>query len=171
MPRRFPPLFAALAALFLAFAPQAATAQTQAEVAAVQAYLAQQGYDPGPADGLMGSRTREAIGAFEADRGQPVTGEVSDWIIALATGLAADSGGVGVVEVPGTIFVPLFLAHDLDSAATASLADAAGMTWRFAEGGLRFELDGFALEAAEPGATMAFTESAVILTGFALNPL
>ncbi|MBT7614396.1 MAG: hypothetical protein HN577_14420, partial [Rhodospirillaceae bacterium] len=76
-----------------------------------------------------------------------------------------------VVAVPGSLFVPLFLAHDLEAAALASLADASGMTWLFTEGGLRFELDGFVLEAAEAGASMVFTPDGIIASGFELTPL
>ena len=61
----------------------------------------------------MGGRTRTSIEQFEASRSQPVTGEVTNWLIALATGLATDSGGVDVVETE-----PL--------AAPASAADEAG---------------------------------------------
>lgn len=42
---------------------------------AVQGALAARGYSPGPADGLMGPRTRDAIAAFEQARGLPVTGQ------------------------------------------------------------------------------------------------
>lgn len=254
--------FAAFAIVLAGFVSAPVAAQTPSEIAAVQAYLTGLGYEPGPADGVMGERTRTSIEQFEASRGQPVTGEVSDWIIALATGLAADSGGVGVVEaeplaapattesdgtspisdmtgdpgvihgqgslsfsdmadggllitdgmpwrgsitvtprsvtivsvtgslfnvsptdtmpvplngqvveIPGSLFVPLFLASDRESAALASLADAVGMTWRFETGDLRFDLDGFALEAAEPGATITFTTHGVELRGFSLTPL
>ena len=43
----------------------------------VQQLLAALGYDPGPADGMPGARTREAIRKFETDRGLPVVGAVS----------------------------------------------------------------------------------------------
>ena len=39
---------------------------TQARVAAVQRALARLGYDPGPADGVLGPKTRVAIRAFQA---------------------------------------------------------------------------------------------------------
>jgi hypothetical protein len=259
-------LLAVVATLFCVAVAAPSSAQTPAEIAAVQDYLASLGYEPGPADGMMGERTREAIRAFEASQGQPVTGEPGDWLIALATGLAADPGitapttaelaeetgllivpetsttaspiselsgdpgdihGLGslafndlddggilvtdgipwrgsvhvaprtltiisttgalysvspadfmpvpldgqVVDIPGSLFVPLFLASETASAALATLADAVGVTWRFQEAGVRLELDGFALEAAEPGATMTFTAEGVELHGFTLLPL
>jgi peptidoglycan hydrolase-like protein with peptidoglycan-binding domain len=44
---------------------------------AVQKALTELGYDPGPVDGAMGSRTRSAIRAFQTALGLPVDGEVS----------------------------------------------------------------------------------------------
>src|SRR5919106_1029799 len=41
----------------------------------VQQSLAGMGYDPGPVDGVIGSRTRAAIRAFQADTGLPVDGQ------------------------------------------------------------------------------------------------
>jgi localization factor PodJL len=53
--------------------PRALTDEESAALADVQAKLAALGYDPGPADGVMGARTRAAIRAFQADAGLPVT--------------------------------------------------------------------------------------------------
>lgn len=248
-------------ALLLAAAPEAARAQTADEIMAVQDWLNDQGYDAGPADGMMGSRTRNAISQWETEHGQPATGEVSGWIVEMALGGpagAADGAEAGndasglisvdpaaesavsdltgditafsgtgdlqfsagedgaivisdgfpwrpgipvaprtieivdvtygiftaapgssvpvplennVVEVPGSTFVPLFLAYDRQAAATSSLADASGIVWRFDQGDLRFELDGYVLTAAAPGATIAFGDNGVVLTGFELSPL
>lgn len=46
-------------------------------IADAQRRLAALGYDPGPADGVAGARTRAAIEAFERDNGLPVTGRLS----------------------------------------------------------------------------------------------
>ena len=46
-------------------------------VRAIQGALAARGYDPGPADGLMGPRTQGAIATFERAQGLPVTGQPS----------------------------------------------------------------------------------------------
>lgn len=54
-------------------------------VAAAQAALKRLGYDPGPADGLVGPRTREAVKAFQRDRGLPETGELSHQLILMMT--------------------------------------------------------------------------------------
>jgi localization factor PodJL len=52
----------------------------------VQQGLTELGYPPGPIDGMMREETREAIRAFERDRGLPETGEVSERLLsALAT--------------------------------------------------------------------------------------
>ncbi|HUG62111.1 MAG TPA: peptidoglycan-binding protein [Methylomirabilota bacterium] len=50
-------------------------------VADAQAMLAGLGYDPGPADGQIGERTRLAIEAFQRERGLPVTGAVDDDLV------------------------------------------------------------------------------------------
>ena len=47
-------------------------------VARIQQSLASLGYNPGPADGMPGARTRAAIEAFQAARALPVTGASSD---------------------------------------------------------------------------------------------
>ena len=41
-----------------------------------QSMLAQLGYDPGPADGVPGPRTRDAVMDFQRKAGMPVTGEI-----------------------------------------------------------------------------------------------
>ena len=47
-------------------------------VSDLQRMLSELGYDAGPADGQPGSRTVQAIRAFQRDHGQPATGEVTD---------------------------------------------------------------------------------------------
>ena len=49
----------------------------RAYVVGIQQELLARGYDPGPADGVLGWRTRAAIRRFQADAGLPVDGEVS----------------------------------------------------------------------------------------------
>jgi len=44
--------------------------------ARVQLELAREGYDPGPADGVIGPQTRDAIIDFQRDNGLPVTGRI-----------------------------------------------------------------------------------------------
>jgi peptidoglycan hydrolase-like protein with peptidoglycan-binding domain len=44
--------------------------------------LAELGYLPGTIDGFLGGQTRDAIRQFERDRGLPVTGDVTEALIA-----------------------------------------------------------------------------------------
>jgi hypothetical protein len=46
--------------------------------ASVQEELQDKGYSPGPADGVMGSRTRSAIAEYQDDRGLAVTGTINN---------------------------------------------------------------------------------------------
>jgi TPR repeat protein/S1-C subfamily serine protease len=55
---------------------------SQSDIIEVQSALASLGYDPGPADGVLGSKTRAAIRAYQAAVGLPVDGEVSDVLLA-----------------------------------------------------------------------------------------
>jgi len=58
------------------------TATTDAaQVRRAQGFLSVLGYAPGPIDGEMGDRTRDAIMAFEADQGLPRTGRVDAVLI------------------------------------------------------------------------------------------
>src|SRR5262247_2043932 len=52
-------------------------ALSRTEVMDLQWNLAVHGYDPGPADGVAGSRTRAAIEQYEMDAGLPVDGRAS----------------------------------------------------------------------------------------------
>lgn len=66
--------------------PSMAAAQTdqasEQEIRRIQTSLARLGFDPGPLDGLIGPRTREAIRAFERAKGLPVNGEASRFLAA-----------------------------------------------------------------------------------------
>ena len=54
---------------------------TSADVIAAQSLLARLGYNPGPADGHLGPRTRDAILLFEERSGMPASGRVSRQLI------------------------------------------------------------------------------------------
>lgn len=56
-------------------------AVSREEVRRAQELLAQQGYEPGPIDGLYGPLTKAAVERFEQARGLPVTGTVSTGLI------------------------------------------------------------------------------------------
>jgi len=73
---RMPCLFAALA-LVATLSDGPALAQSVPEIRAVQQRLGELGYDAGEADGLLGSRTRDAIAAFQSDMGLEHNGEIS----------------------------------------------------------------------------------------------
>lgn len=57
-------------------------AEPDPTVVHLQRVLAELGYAPGPIDGQWGSATSAALGRFEEDRGLPVTGEMSDRVLA-----------------------------------------------------------------------------------------
>jgi len=50
-------------------------------VADVQSRLARRGYDPGPIDGVVGAKTRDAIRAWQRDSGMAVDGRVTPALI------------------------------------------------------------------------------------------
>ena len=56
-------------------------AAAQARVRRVQTALAARGYDVGPIDGIMGSRTKAAIRAFQSDQGLEVDGRLSAGLV------------------------------------------------------------------------------------------
>ena len=55
---------------------------------AIQAGLASLGFDPGPADGLFGGRTRAALSAWQAAKGEAATG----WLTAAEAGVLKAAG-------------------------------------------------------------------------------
>lgn len=65
------------------------------EVARAQRLLARLGYTPGPADGLMGPQTVEAIRSFERSAGVVVTGRVTPDLISRLEGEVAARGNAG----------------------------------------------------------------------------
>lgn len=66
------------------------------QVARVQKGLAALGYRPGAFDGFLGEQTREAIRQFERDRNWPLTGKMSDLLIAELS----DIGALSESEAP-----------------------------------------------------------------------
>ena len=57
--------------------PPDAGGMTKADRIELQRRLTARGFDTGGADGVIGANTREAIGAYQASRGLPMTGEPS----------------------------------------------------------------------------------------------
>ena len=65
----------------------------------MQSRLVGLGYDPGPLDGVLGSRTRAAILAFRTDRGGPSDGTVGEALLAELGDAEAATTGPGPAEV------------------------------------------------------------------------
>jgi S1-C subfamily serine protease len=75
-------------------APSAAPSSWAALVTAIQALLARLGYDPGPANGVVGLKTNMAISAFQKSIGQAGDGQPSEAVRAqLERAVAARGGG------------------------------------------------------------------------------
>ena len=60
---------------------RAASLDMKQAVTNIQAILNKNGYDAGPADGVMGQKTRNAIMAFQADNGMTADGELSEALV------------------------------------------------------------------------------------------
>ena len=87
---KFRRLIVALLALIAAMESVGVAAAPDARVESVQRRLTELGYEPGPADGLMGPRTRDAVRALQRDRGLPRSGRIDDATLE-ALGLALDA--------------------------------------------------------------------------------
>ena len=80
--------------------PPPSRALTKDELRQVQKLLAELGYNPGPADGLIGPKTREAIRNYRADQGLNVNAPVTTEVLAL---LKADvHGGEEIIPAEWT---------------------------------------------------------------------
>lgn len=75
---------------------------TASTVTLIQRALARRGYDPGPADGLMGMRTRRAIRKFQQDQGLKVDGEPSVALLAVITGAGQLPAGTNIEVLSAT---------------------------------------------------------------------
>ncbi len=74
-------------------APVQPPPQSAGDVRQIQTILSQLGYDPGPADGMMGRRTRTAIQAFERDSGLSERGQPSREVQGALRSALANWGG------------------------------------------------------------------------------
>lgn len=79
------------ATLFTGSVEADAGADQRAKVRRVQASLAEIGYTPGAINGEMSEATRNAIKAFERDKGLPETGVISQELLAALTKTETDS--------------------------------------------------------------------------------
>lgn len=60
-------------------------ADRAALVKKIQTLLAEQGFDPGPADGVAGARTRDAVMAYQHENGIAATGRIDGTLVAALT--------------------------------------------------------------------------------------
>lgn len=79
-------------------------------ISSVQSLLNRLGYDAGPVDGLMGSRTQSAIVAYQRDRGLPVTGQPSgelyaDMLAAAGAGSGTTATAPATTPTPGSSMI------------------------------------------------------------------
>jgi|GEM_PF-2409636 len=58
-------------------------AMERSDIRRIQELLREQGFDPGPIDGIVGPRTRAAVEAFEEAQRLPVTGDVTPGLLDL----------------------------------------------------------------------------------------
>ena len=61
---------------------QSAQSQDSQTVKEVQAALTQQGYDPGPADGQLGGKTKQALKQAQKDKSLEPTGQIDQQTLA-----------------------------------------------------------------------------------------
>lgn len=95
----------AVCGLWLAFAPLPAGAQS-GPVAQAQERLDALGLSPGPIDGVMGSRTQDALRAFQRKNDLPVSGEL-DWPTRTALAATVRKAPAGSsAPVPRAVPVP-----------------------------------------------------------------
>ncbi len=71
-----------------------------------QAFLAKRGYKPGPADGIMGKRTRRALEQFQKDERLVVDGKVSPGLIALLASSVRSESAAETQTAAGPTGVP-----------------------------------------------------------------
>lgn len=71
-------------------------------VSAIQRWLARNGYDPGPADGVMGDNTRASIMAYQHDNNLHITGAATDSVLkGMILGMSpGDTGGEQSARTP-----------------------------------------------------------------------
>ena len=101
---------------------------TRAEVRAAQEALSDKGYDPGPADGLMGPRTRGAARAFQRDQGLAVTGQLDDrTLVALGVKDTIEEEMPAEVTIPRGTRIAVIL-NDSLSSKDADAGDGFSMT-------------------------------------------
>ena len=103
-----------------------------------QRHLAALGYDTGPADGLLGKRTRSAVQRFQRHAGLTPTGQVSEELVrllqaAVTEGQAADAAARPETAGSGSGFVVNLAGEILTSHHAIERCDDAGATITFGD--------------------------------------
>lgn len=98
--------------------PSAAPFSSPALVTAIQTLLARLGYDPGPANGVVGLKTNMAISAFQKSIGLSGDGHPSEAVRAQLEKAVAARGGPG--SVPSTAAVRPAAPHEKKLASTGT---------------------------------------------------
>ena len=73
---------------------------TPSDIREAQRLLSDLGYSPGPADGIMGSKSREALMRFQSQEGLPVNGKVSDRVLAQLRKARTQTAAIRPAPVP-----------------------------------------------------------------------
>lgn len=84
-------------------APRAAPSSSPALVTSIQALLARLGYDPGPANGVVGLKTNMAISAFQKSIGLSGDGQPSEAVRAQLEKAVAARGGAGAAPATAAV--------------------------------------------------------------------
>ncbi len=91
-----------VAVLSLPLLAHPAQSASREEVKAIQLTLKQQGYSPGPIDGILGSKTTKALREFQKDKKLPVTGKIDEAttkLLQAATGAPSAPTNLRVVQI------------------------------------------------------------------------
>ena len=108
--------------LWLAGAAVPATAQSD-PILKAQQRLEAAGFNPGPADGVMGSQTRKAVEEFQRRNALPITGEL-DWQTQMALSASVRSMPDSAPPPPRAAPVPGVVVGELPAPGTAEAAVA-----------------------------------------------
>lgn len=111
--------------------------EDRATTQAVQRELNTRGYDAGPADGVMGNKTRDALRTFQSDAGLPLTGKIdNDLLVGLGLAAAAPFAGAASTDTPasGPVTVVTDSFEDGDYTKNPRWEVAAGK-WSVTDGG------------------------------------
>lgn len=101
-------------------APSAVPSSAPALVTAIQTLLARLGYDPGPANGVVGLKTNMAISAFQKSIGLSGDGQPSEAVRAQLEKVVAARSGAGTGAAPATAAIRPDVPHEKKLASTGT---------------------------------------------------